>query len=95
MKLHPHCEQLLEVYIDSFIESVSRFKLAVSREQLIAEFNLTRFYYVQWRFFVYSFVPMQNAELYNAVSDADIITEEGKAFVLRMLEKYLFCRRFN
>ena len=88
ISLDPHCEQLLEVYIDSFIESVSRFKLAVSREQLIAEFNLTRFYYVQWRFFIYSFVPMQNAELYNAVSDADISTEEGEATVLKMLEKY-------
>ena len=86
--LDPNREQLLEVYIDSFIESISRFKLAVSREQLIAEFNLTRFYYVQWRFFIYSFFPMQNAELYNAVSDADISTEEGEATVLKMLEKY-------
>lgn len=88
INLDPHHEQLLEVYIDSFIESISRFKLVVSREQLIAEFNLTRFNYIQWRFFMYSFVPMQNAELYNAVSDADINTEEGEATVLRMLEKY-------
>ena len=86
--LDPHCEQLLEVYIDSFIESISRFKLDVSRKQLIAEFNLTKFYYIQWRFFIYSFFPMQNAELYNAVSDADISTEEGEATVLKMLEKY-------
>ena len=54
----------------------------------MAEFNLTKFYYIQWRFFIYSFLPMQNAELYNAVSDADISTEEGEATVLKMLEKY-------
>jgi len=86
--LDPNREQLLEVYIDSFIESISRFKLDVSRKQLMAEFNLTKFYYIQWRFFIYSFFPMQNAELYNAVSDADISTEEGEATVLKMLEKY-------